>query len=151
MTARTSIEHAEIKILINKVMQYLYVCNFIGGLLVVWIVWWFNVCHLLCSFWIPLHLNQQFVIVVGYKVLCMSINYCHNFCFSGFMILMYVFETYLDWRQHSALKLPTLPKTLEGVISQEKFEKSRAYSLDKRFSSYFFVVWCLLCLCCSKQ
>lgn len=53
--------------------------------------------------------------------------------FSGFMVLMYVFETYLDLRQHSALKLPTLPKTLEGVISQEKFEKSRAYSLDKRF------------------
>ncbi|KAF9687848.1 hypothetical protein SADUNF_Sadunf02G0135800 [Salix dunnii] len=48
-----------------------------------------------------------------------------------FMILMYIFETYLDLRQHAALKLPTLPKTLKGVISQEKFEKSRAYSLDK--------------------
>ncbi|GKU88067.1 hypothetical protein SLEP1_g2374 [Rubroshorea leprosula] len=53
------------------------------------------------------------------------------------MILMYFFETYLDLRQHAALKLPTLPKTLEGVISQEKFEKSRAYSLDK---SYFHFV-----------
>jgi len=52
------------------------------------------------------------------------------------MILMYIFETYLDVRQHKALKLPTLPKTLEGVISQEKFEKSRAYSLDKRFVSF---------------
>lgn len=51
---------------------------------------------------------------------------------AGFMILMYLFETYLDLRQHAALKLPTLPKTLEGVITQEKFEKSRAYSLDKR-------------------
>ncbi|KAH7846648.1 hypothetical protein Vadar_016459 [Vaccinium darrowii] len=47
------------------------------------------------------------------------------------MIFMYIFETYLDWRQHTALKLSTLPKTLEGIISQEKFEKSRAYSLDK--------------------
>ena len=58
------------------------------------------------------------------------------FCYfvSGFMIVMYIFETYLDMRQHSALKLPSLPKTLVGVISQEKFEKSRAYSLDKRFS-----------------
>nr|ACU19312.1 unknown [Glycine max] len=55
----------------------------------------------------------------------------------GFMILMYIFETYLDVRQHRALKLPTLPKTLEGVISQEKFEKSRAYSLDK--SHFHFV------------
>ncbi|XP_074326463.1 CAAX prenyl protease 1 homolog isoform X2 [Apium graveolens] len=49
----------------------------------------------------------------------------------GFMILMYIFESYLDIRQHTALKLPKLPKTLEGVISQEKFEKSRAYSIDK--------------------
>ncbi|GFS38800.1 peptidase family M48 family protein [Actinidia rufa] len=53
------------------------------------------------------------------------------------MILMYFFETYLDWRQHAALKRPTLPKTLEGVISQEKFEKSRAYSLDK--SRFHFI------------
>ncbi|XWS32137.1 hypothetical protein CRYUN_Cryun23aG0135300 [Craigia yunnanensis] len=56
---------------------------------------------------------------------------------TGFMILMYFFESYLDLRQHAALKLPTLPKTLEGVISQEKFEKSRAYSLDK--SHFHFV------------
>ncbi|KAG0458780.1 hypothetical protein HPP92_021908 [Vanilla planifolia] len=55
----------------------------------------------------------------------------------GFMILMYVFETYLDVRQHGALKLPSLPKQLEGVVSQEKFEKSRAYSLDK--SHFHFV------------
>lgn len=65
------------------------------------------------------------------------------------MILMYVFETYLDLRQHAAYKLPTLPKTLEGVISQEKFEKSRAYSLDKRFLlfgvlnyKFFRASWC---------
>ncbi|XP_073101503.1 CAAX prenyl protease 1 homolog isoform X2 [Elaeis guineensis] len=55
----------------------------------------------------------------------------------GFMILMYIFETYLDIRQHAALKLPRLPKPLEGVVSQEKFEKSRAYSLDK--SHFHFV------------
>ncbi|KAF3626610.1 CAAX prenyl protease 1 -like protein [Capsicum annuum] len=55
----------------------------------------------------------------------------------GFMILMYIFESYLDVRQHAAHKLPTLPKPLVGVISQEKFEKSRSYSLDK---SYFHFV-----------
>ncbi|KAE8697245.1 CAAX prenyl protease 1-like protein [Hibiscus syriacus] len=55
----------------------------------------------------------------------------------GFMLLMYLFETYLDFRQHAALKLPTLPKTLQGVISQEKFKKSRAYCLDK--SHFHFV------------
>ncbi|KDP28583.1 hypothetical protein JCGZ_14354 [Jatropha curcas] len=47
------------------------------------------------------------------------------------MILIYIFETYLALREHATLKLPTLPKALEGVVSQEKFEKSRAYSLDK--------------------
>ncbi|KAL6130994.1 hypothetical protein ACLB2K_069372 [Fragaria x ananassa] len=55
----------------------------------------------------------------------------------SFMILMYNFETYLDLRQHAALKLPTLPRTLEGVISQEKFEKSRAYCLER--SNFHFV------------
>eukprot|EP00262_Sarcandra_glabra_P002417 TRINITY_DN12712_c0_g1_i1.p1 TRINITY_DN12712_c0_g1~~TRINITY_DN12712_c0_g1_i1.p1 ORF type:complete len:425 (+),score=64.76 TRINITY_DN12712_c0_g1_i1:180-1454(+) len=55
----------------------------------------------------------------------------------GFMILMYLFETYLDMRQHVALKLPKLPKPLEGVVSQEKFEKAQAYSLDK--SHFHFV------------
>ncbi|WVZ74209.1 hypothetical protein U9M48_022421 [Paspalum notatum var. saurae] len=54
-----------------------------------------------------------------------------------FMILMYIFETYLDIRQHRALKLPTLPKPLLGVISNEKFERSRAYSIDK--SHFHFV------------
>uniref|UniRef100_A0A0D3F8W7 CAAX prenyl protease 1 homolog n=1 Tax=Oryza barthii TaxID=65489 RepID=A0A0D3F8W7_9ORYZ len=54
-----------------------------------------------------------------------------------FMILMYIFETYLDIRQHRALKLPTLPKPLVGVISGEKFERSRAYSLDK--SKFHFI------------
>lgn len=55
---------------------------------------------------------------------------------AGFMILMYLFETYLDIRQHAALKLPNLPQPLEGVISQEKFERARAYSIDKRSISY---------------
>ncbi|XP_078446100.1 peptidase family M48 family protein isoform X2 [Wolffia australiana] len=55
----------------------------------------------------------------------------------GFMVCVYLFETYLDIRQHTALKLPTLPKQLEGVVSQEKFVKSRAYSLDK--SRFHFV------------
>lgn len=55
----------------------------------------------------------------------------------GFMIFMYFFESYLDLRQHVSLKLPYLPKPLEGVVSREKFEKSRAYSIDK--SRFHFV------------
>lgn len=54
-----------------------------------------------------------------------------------FMILNYIFETYLNIRQHRALKLPTLPKSLAKVISHEKFEQARAYSLDK--SNFKFV------------
>ena len=77
-------------------------------------------------------MNRKLYFVVGLYIRFKFIM-C-SFSFSGFMIVMYVFETYLDLRQHTALKLPTLPKTLVGVISQEKFEKPRAYSLDKRFS-----------------
>ncbi|XP_065859735.1 CAAX prenyl protease 1 homolog [Euphorbia lathyris] len=54
----------------------------------------------------------------------------------GFMIFMYIVETYLDFRQYTALKLPTLPRTLEGVISQEKFKKARAYSLEKSYFNF---------------
>ncbi|CAI0470255.1 unnamed protein product [Linum tenue] len=54
----------------------------------------------------------------------------------GFMIVMYIFETYLDLRQLAAHKLLTLPRSLQGVISQEKFEKARAYSLDKSYFSF---------------
>ncbi|KAL3678742.1 hypothetical protein R1sor_021698 [Riccia sorocarpa] len=55
----------------------------------------------------------------------------------GFMICMYFFETYLDIRQHRVLKLPTLPATLKGVVSEEKFKKARSYSLDK--SRFHFI------------
>jgi len=55
----------------------------------------------------------------------------------GFMIFMYFVETYLDLRQYAALKLPRLPEPLEGVVSQEKFEKARAYNIDK--SRFHFV------------
>jgi STE24 endopeptidase len=66
---------------------------------------------------------------------------------AGFMILNYIFETYLNIRQHRALKLPTLPKSLAGVISNEKFEKARAYSLDKRcFKILYRVLPTILCL-----
>jgi STE24 endopeptidase len=66
---------------------------------------------------------------------------------AGFMILNYIFETYLNIRQHRALKLPTLPKSLAGVISDEKFEKARAYSLDKRCVSILYrVLATILCL-----
>ena len=76
------------------------------------------------------------VMVIDFNCSLVSIL-VNTFFFAGFMILMYIFETYLDIRQHAALKLPSLPKPLEGVVSQEKFERSRAYSLDKRSGSFF--------------
>lgn len=98
---------------------------------------WFDyfLSHFLLK-WLPasselLHLCFLFSLSPSFFIAC---NCFYFLIFiTGFMILMYIFETYLDLRQHTALKLPTLPKTLEGVISQEKFEKSRAYSLDKRY------------------
>ncbi|KAF8652934.1 hypothetical protein HU200_062363 [Digitaria exilis] len=53
------------------------------------------------------------------------------------MILTYIFETYLDIRQHRPLKLPTLPKPLLGVISDEKFKRSRDYRLHRSYFHFF--------------
>lgn len=50
---------------------------------------------------------------------------------------MYLFETYLEVRQLRENKLTTLPKTLEGVISEDTFQKTRSYSLDH--SHFHFV------------
>lgn len=56
--------------------------------------------------------------------------------------MVYVFETYLDLRQLQALKKPSLPPQLKGVVSDEKFEKSKAYQLDKRWgTTYTSVLW----------
>jgi len=89
----------------------------------------FNLSYFWLSTVVFLHSFSSFPQVKYWKL---NIGFNWSNPISGFMILMYIFESYLDLRQHKALKLPTLPKSLEGVISQEKFEKSRAYSLDKR-------------------
>jgi len=54
-----------------------------------------------------------------------------------FLWLVYVFETYLDWRQHQKLKEKVRPKELEGVIEDEKFLKAQLYGLDK--SNFGFI------------
>ena len=65
--------------------------------------------------------------------------------FIGVMILLYLFETYLDLRQYAVLKLPTLPLISQGAISPERFRKFRAHSIDKRLhinsAFIFFLVW----------
>uniref|UniRef100_A0A2N9IQ23 CAAX prenyl protease n=1 Tax=Fagus sylvatica TaxID=28930 RepID=A0A2N9IQ23_FAGSY len=47
------------------------------------------------------------------------------------MILLYLFETYLDVRQYAVLKKRPTPPISQVVISPEKLRKSRAYSIDK--------------------
>lgn len=44
---------------------------------------------------------------------------------------VYLFETYLNIRQRRKLHDPNIPKLLENVVEQEKFDKSRLYGLDK--------------------
>lgn len=55
--------------------------------------------------------------------------------------MVYIFETYLDLRQLQALKRPSLPPQLKGIVSEEKFEKSKAYQLDKRYATSCTSVW----------
>ncbi|KAJ3324776.1 CAAX prenyl protease 1 [Boothiomyces sp. JEL0866] len=49
----------------------------------------------------------------------------------GFIVTIYLWETYLDLRQHSLLKKNIIPKALAGVITKEKFAQSNAYNIDK--------------------
>eukprot|EP00898_Chlorokybus_atmophyticus_P002787 jgi/Chlat1/3509/Chrsp23S03792 len=50
----------------------------------------------------------------------------------GFIVLVYLLESYLELRQHRKLRDGrTLPPQLRGIVSEEKFAKSRAYGLDK--------------------
>ncbi|KAL9627799.1 MAG: hypothetical protein Q9204_006324 [Flavoplaca sp. TL-2023a] len=49
----------------------------------------------------------------------------------GFQIFQYVFEGFLSLRQYKILQQPKPPKTLEGEIKQETFDKSQAYGRAK--------------------
>ncbi|KAJ3271780.1 CAAX prenyl protease 1 [Terramyces sp. JEL0728] len=49
----------------------------------------------------------------------------------GFIVAIYLWETYLDLRQHSRLKKNIIPQALAEVITKEKFAQSNAYNIDK--------------------
>ena len=53
-----------------------------------------------------------------------------------FFWLTYFFEMYLQYRQHRRFSIAQIPVELQGVISQEVYDKSRAYGRDK--STYMF-------------
>ncbi|RKP35279.1 peptidase family M48-domain-containing protein [Dimargaris cristalligena] len=53
----------------------------------------------------------------------------------GFALAVYLFETYLDYRQHRKLKEKQRPEGIASIVSQDDFAKANAYGLDKsRFS-----------------
>ena len=43
----------------------------------------------------------------------------------GFIILVYIFETYLDLRQHARYKAKKAPQELTGIVDEETFTKSQ--------------------------
>lgn len=49
----------------------------------------------------------------------------------SFSIAQYVFESFLSLRQYRVLQLKKPPKSLEGEVSQEVFDKSQAYGRAK--------------------
>ncbi|KAI5801602.1 putative CAAX prenyl protease 1 [Peziza echinospora] len=55
----------------------------------------------------------------------------------GFSFAQYLLESYLSARQHQKLKGKKIPKSLEGAVTQEVFDKSQAYGRAK--SSFGFI------------
>jgi len=51
----------------------------------------------------------------------------------AFLIFVHVFQLMLEFRQLGQLKKTELPPQLKGLIKDEAFVKSRAYSLDKMY------------------
>jgi len=48
-----------------------------------------------------------------------------------FSWIVYILETYLDYRQYKKLQEKKVPIELSGLTTQDKFEKSQAYGSDK--------------------
>ena len=44
-----------------------------------------------------------------------------------FKVFIYLFETYIDYRQYRNFKQSERPKNILGIVSKEDFDKSQAY------------------------
>jgi len=57
----------------------------------------------------------------------------------GFITFNYLLETYLDIRQHQNYKIKNIPSKIKplDIITQDQFEKSQAYGLDKSNFGFF--------------
>jgi len=51
----------------------------------------------------------------------------------AFVLVVYLFETYIDFRQNRKYREKGLPKELAAIVPTDKFEKAQAYGLDKRY------------------
>ena len=49
----------------------------------------------------------------------------------AFSIIVYLFETYLDWRQHQHLLTSIRPSILKDTVTEDKFQQAKRYGLDK--------------------
>ncbi|KAK6340713.1 hypothetical protein TWF696_009037 [Orbilia brochopaga] len=54
----------------------------------------------------------------------------------GFSVAQYLFELYISARQYKILKGTTIPKQLEGAVTQDVFDKSQAYGRAKANFGY---------------
>mmetsp|Transcript_34276 Transcript_34276/g.47512 ORF Transcript_34276/g.47512 Transcript_34276/m.47512 type:complete len:446 (-) Transcript_34276:169-1506(-) len=61
----------------------------------------------------------------------------------GFILVVFLFETYLEFRQLGALKRPNIPESLKEVITEKSFKSTQHYCLDKWFFSMFMSVFSL--------
>ncbi|TPX55386.1 Ste24 endopeptidase [Powellomyces hirtus] len=55
----------------------------------------------------------------------------------AFSWAVYLWATYLNYRQHVALRNPYIPPSMSKVIDQKESDKARAYGLDKSRFSFF--------------
>eukprot|EP00009_Paramoeba_aestuarina_P002578 CAMPEP_0201512330 /NCGR_PEP_ID=MMETSP0161_2-20130828/4608_1 /ASSEMBLY_ACC=CAM_ASM_000251 /TAXON_ID=180227 /ORGANISM="Neoparamoeba aestuarina, Strain SoJaBio B1-5/56/2" /LENGTH=430 /DNA_ID=CAMNT_0047908145 /DNA_START=75 /DNA_END=1367 /DNA_ORIENTATION=- len=55
----------------------------------------------------------------------------------GFFVVSFVFERYIDYRQHKKFYIKKKPKHLEGYVDDKKFEKGQNYKLA--LSNFSFV------------
>lgn len=59
----------------------------------------------------------------------------------GFIVVVTLFESYLELRQRGALRKPDIPPVLKGVITEKSFKQTQAYCLDKWNFSMFMTAF----------
>ncbi|KAH3726789.1 CAAX prenyl protease 1 homolog [Dreissena polymorpha] len=59
-----------------------------------------------------------------------------------FMWLVYLWETYLSYRQRELYRTVTkIPENISSIMDQETYEKARLYNLDKSTFGFYIGVW----------